>query len=61
MRALLLGAGNQRAHLEELAQGVERLQFIDPLPEGEFELAMAAADVLILNERQTTPAMVARR
>lgn len=51
IRFVLLGAGNQRAHLEELGQGIERLQFIDPLPEGEFELAMAAADVLVLNER----------
>ena len=51
MRFVLLGAGNQRAYLEELGAGIERLQFIDPLPGDEFQTAMAAADVLLLNER----------
>lgn len=51
MRFVLLGAGNQRAYLEELGAGIERLQFIDPLPGDAFQTAMAAADVLLLNER----------
>lgn len=51
MRFVLMGAGNQRAKLGELAAGVERLQFVDPLPDGQFETALAAADVLLLNER----------
>lgn len=51
VRYVLLGAGNQRARLERLGAGIERLQFLDPLPSGQFELAMAAADVLLLNEK----------
>ncbi|PVZ03954.1 glycosyltransferase [Actinomycetospora cinnamomea] len=51
VRFVLLGAGNQRAYLEGLGAGIERLQFIDPLPGDEFQTAMAAADVLLLNER----------
>ncbi len=51
IRFVLLGSGNQKARLQECARGVERLQFLDPLPGGEFERALAAADVLVLNER----------
>ncbi|MEJ2866232.1 glycosyltransferase [Actinomycetospora sp. OC33-EN08] len=51
VRFVLLGTGNQRARLERLGVGVERLQFLDPLPSGRFERAMAAADVLVLNEK----------
>lgn len=50
LRFVLMGAGNQRSQLEQLGRGVERLQFVDPLPVGEFETALAAADVLLLNE-----------
>ncbi|WP_018331119.1 glycosyltransferase family 4 protein [Actinomycetospora chiangmaiensis] len=51
VRFVLLGDGHQRGHLEALGCGVERLQFLDPLPDGEFETALRAADVLVLNER----------
>ncbi|MDL5159171.1 glycosyltransferase [Actinomycetospora termitidis] len=51
VRFVLLGTGNQRARLERLGAGVERLQFLDPLPSDRFALAMAAADVLLLNEK----------
>ncbi|MFC5063202.1 glycosyltransferase [Actinomycetospora atypica] len=51
VRFVLLGTGNQRARLERLGAGIERLQFLDPLPSADFELAMAAADVLVLNEK----------
>ena len=51
LRFVLLGAGNQRADLERRAVGIERLQFLDPLPTGPFETALAAADMLVLNER----------
>ncbi|WP_433803010.1 glycosyltransferase family 4 protein [Actinomycetospora sp. CA-084318] len=51
VRFVLLGDGHQRGHLEVLAGGVERLDFLDPLPDGEFETALRAADVLVLNER----------
>lgn len=51
VRFVLLGAGSRRAELERLGAGVDRLQFLDPLPGGQFETALAAADVLLLNER----------
>jgi len=51
VRFVLLGDGNRRADLERQAQGVQRLQMLDPLPTGRFETALAAADVLVLNER----------
>lgn len=50
IRFVLLGDGNQRARLE--AMGADpRLLFIDPLPDGEFRDVIAAADVLLVNER----------
>ncbi|MDL5158972.1 glycosyltransferase [Actinomycetospora termitidis] len=51
VRFVLLGTGNQRATLEHLGRGISTLQFIDPLPSDKFERAMAAADVLVLNEK----------
>ncbi len=51
VRVVLLGTGHQRAHLEALGRGVSTLQFLDPLPRGDFETALAAADVLVLNEQ----------
>ncbi len=51
VRFVLLGTGNQRRRLEAEARGVDRVQFVDPLPDGDFETAMAAANVLLLNER----------
>jgi len=53
LRFVLLGDGNQRKKLEELAYGSERIQFIDPLPDEEFRGAMAAADALLVNELPT--------
>ena len=52
IRFVLLGRGNQRESVELSASGVERIQFIDPLPGDEFQQAMAAADVLIVNEKR---------
>ncbi len=48
---VLMGAGNQRSHLIEMASGIRSIRFVEPLPDGEFETAIAAADVLVLNER----------
>lgn len=50
IRFVLLGDGNQRARLEGMG-GDPRLQFIDPLPDDEFLAVIAAADVLLVNER----------
>lgn len=51
IRFVLLGHGARRAALEALGTGVRRLEFVDPLPAGDFENALAAADVLVLNEK----------
>ena len=51
LRFVLLGHGNQRTALEMRARGVHHVQILDPLPNGEFETALAASDILLLNER----------
>lgn len=50
VRFVLLGDGNRRAALQALG-GNSRLEFLAPLPDGEFEQALAAADILLVNER----------
>jgi len=50
VRFVLLGDGNQRAKLEREATGLRRIEFVDPLPDAEYQAAMAAADVLLVNE-----------
>ncbi|WP_433803067.1 WcaI family glycosyltransferase [Actinomycetospora sp. CA-084318] len=51
VRFVLLGHGSRRDHLRALARGVRRVQFLDPLPTERFTDALAAADVLVLNEQ----------
>lgn len=50
VRFVLMGDGNQRRQLETSAYGVGRLNFVDPLPGEEFQLALASADILLVNE-----------
>jgi len=50
VRFVLLGDGNQREHLESMGAD-PALEFVDPLPDDEFFDALAAADVLLANER----------
>lgn len=57
VRFVIMGDGGQRRQLEELAAGVPTIEFMDPLPDGEFEDALAAADVLVLNEATTVAEM----
>lgn len=57
VRFVLLGDGNQRAALQERGVGVRRLQFLDPLPHDRFPDALAAADVLLVNEAPTVAEM----
>jgi len=54
---VLLGDGGERRALEECAKGITRLSFIDPLSDSDYPLALAAADVLIVNEKQGVGAM----
>ena len=50
---VLMGDGNQRAGLEAVASGVNRLRFMPFQPEDELRGALEAADVLLLSERPT--------
>ena len=50
VRFVLLGDGHQRSILERDAVGVQRIGFLYPLPGDEYQEAMAAADVLLVNE-----------
>src|SRR6185437_7678130 len=50
VRFVLMGDGGQRRALEADGHGVSSLTFTDPLPAGQFEDALAAADVLVVNE-----------
>ncbi|MCR5980387.1 glycosyltransferase [Gordonia jinghuaiqii] len=50
VRFVLVGDGNQRARLQEMAGGGGHLDMIDPLPEEEFRAIVAAADLLLVNE-----------
>ena len=51
VRFVLLGNGSQRESLRNLGLGVHRLQFIEALSERGFQEALAAADVLLVNEK----------
>jgi colanic acid biosynthesis glycosyl transferase WcaI len=57
VRFVIMGDGGQRRHLEQVAAGIPTVEFMDPLPDGEFEDALAAADVLVLNEATTVAEM----
>ncbi|SDQ97551.1 glycosyltransferase [Microbacterium sp. cf332] len=50
VRFVLVGDGGQRAALEQ-RQGAGAVTFVDPLPEEDFLRVLAAADVLLVNER----------
>ncbi len=51
VRFVLMGDGNQRAALMALAQGVSAIEFLAPQPADRFMDVLAAADVLLVNER----------
>lgn len=48
---ILVGDGGERRALEQDGQGVSRLTFVDPLNDEKYRLALAAADVLVVNEK----------
>lgn len=50
VRFVLMGDGNQRARLEASAVGIDKIAFVDPLAANAFQAALAAADVLLVNE-----------
>lgn len=51
VKFVLMGDGNQREKLEEMSTGLGNVQFVDPLPDKQFLRALAAADLLLVNER----------
>src|SRR3954454_22767756 len=50
---VFVGDGSQRRGLESQATGMENVRFVEPLSSSEYPLALAAADVLLVNERAT--------
>ncbi|HEY7031517.1 MAG TPA: WcaI family glycosyltransferase [Thermomicrobiales bacterium] len=54
---VLMGDGNQRAMLEERARDLPNLRFLPPQPEDDFPNVLAAADVLLVNQRPTVTDM----
>ncbi|MDI9894238.1 glycosyltransferase family 4 protein [Rhodococcus sp. IEGM 1381] len=52
VRFLLVGDGNRRTHLEGAARGVRSIEFHRPYPQGQYAEALAAADVLLVNEKR---------
>lgn len=50
IRFVLVGDGSERSRLENSAIGLSQVTFLDPLPASEFQDALAAADVLLVNE-----------
>lgn len=54
---ILVGDGGERRSLEERAAGVCRVKFVDPLAADDYPIALAAADVLLVNERPGVSAM----
>lgn len=50
IKFVLMGDGNQRAHLEELSDGCAGIEFMDPVGGEDFTDVLRAADALLLNE-----------
>lgn len=53
VRFVLMGDGNQRPRLEELGRGLSNLSIIPLRSPDDYPVALAAADVLLVNERAT--------
>ncbi len=54
---VLMGDGNQRAELEAVAEGLPNVRFLPPQPKDEFPNILAAADVLLVNQRPSVTDM----
>jgi colanic acid biosynthesis glycosyl transferase WcaI len=51
LRFVLMGNGSQRDELRSYGAGIHRLQFVGSLDDAGFQDALAAADVLLVNEK----------
>lgn len=54
---VLIGDGGERRRLMELAQGIERITFAEPLDDEKYHMALSGADVLLVNEKPGVSAM----
>jgi glycosyltransferase involved in cell wall biosynthesis len=54
---ILVGDGGERRQLVASAADISRLTFIDPLDDKNYRLALAAADILLVNEKPGVAAM----
>jgi len=54
---ILVGDGSERNRLQAGAKGISRIKFVDPLDEHDFRMALAAADVLVVNEKPGVSSM----
>lgn len=54
---LLVGDGSERDGLMQRGRGLSRLTFVAPLSDEEYSLALAATDVLLVNEKPGVSAM----
>jgi len=59
IKFVLVGDGSERARLEKLAVGTERIEFVDPLNDSDYQCALAAADCLVVNELPGVATMAA--
>jgi glycosyltransferase involved in cell wall biosynthesis len=57
VRFVLLGDGNQRSKLQQEAAGLPNVSFVGTQCETDYDLALAAADVLLVSERATVADM----
>jgi colanic acid biosynthesis glycosyl transferase WcaI len=57
VRYVLVGDGSQRTSLEAQAVGNPAIWFVNPVDEDTYPLVLAAADVLLLNERESVSNM----
>jgi glycosyltransferase involved in cell wall biosynthesis len=53
VRFVLLGDGNQRQKLEQLAAGLGNVTIVDPVADDDFMSTLQAADALLVNEKET--------
>ena len=53
VKIYLVGHGNQEAHLRQLCKGLENIAVMDAVAEDRYSTLLAAADLLLVNERRT--------
>ncbi|UOG21057.1 glycosyltransferase family 4 protein [Gordonia amicalis] len=54
---VLMGDGSERASLEAMAKGCPNLKFVDPVSASQFPVALAASDLLLVNEASAVQGM----